>query len=57
MSFNESLDSMAYRAELKDDRKEYALKKKHGKKYKDFVSQLDDKEEYKRRMKYGEKGE
>jgi len=57
----ESLDNLARRAKLRmsDDRKDYAMKKKYGKTYKDFMkgdSKGDDREEYKNKMKYGTKG-
>ena len=48
-----SLDMLAKRANTKDDRKEYAAKKKYGKTYKQFMDKLDDREEYKNRLKYG----
>ena len=51
-----SLDLIKQRAGRKDDRKEYAAKKKYGKTYKNFMdSAKDDREEYKNRMKYGKK--
>lgn len=48
-----SLDRLADRARMRmnDDRKEYAKRKKEGRKFKDFVN--DDREEYKKKMKYG----
>ena len=51
-----SLDMLAKRANMKDDRKEYAAKKKYGKTYQDFMKPIDDRKEYKDRMKYGKKG-
>jgi hypothetical protein len=52
-----SLDMLARRASMKDDRKEYATKKKYGKTYKQFTNNVkDDREEYKNKMKYGTKG-
>ena len=52
-----SLDLMANRAKIKDDRQEYKDKMKHGKTYKQFVTKpKDDRQEYKDKMKYGKKG-
>ena len=52
-----SLDLLANRAKIKDDRQEYKDKMKHGKTYKQFVSKSkDDRQEYKDKMKYGKKG-
>ena len=51
-----SLDRLKERAGRKDDRKEYAAKKKYGKTYKKFMANRDDREEYKNKMKYGKKG-
>ena len=52
-----SLDLLANRAKIKDDRQEYKDKMKHGKTYKQFVAKSkDDRQEYKDKMKYGKKG-
>ena len=50
-----SLDLLRQRAGHKDDRKEYAAKKKYGKTYKQFIKLEDDREEYKNKIKYGKK--
>ena len=52
-----SLDLIANRAKIKDDRKDYKDKVKYGKTYKQFVSKSkDDRDEYKNKMKYGKHG-
>jgi hypothetical protein len=52
-----SLDLLANRAKMEDDRKNYKDKVKYGKTYKQFVSKSkDDRSEYKNKMKYGKHG-